>query len=370
MEGEPLDLQTLLAPLDTGEQGAGTDLRGDYSATSPYQRLRDARAAARAEERARDAEGASDGEDVQAQGWRDVLRIGSEVLGSSSKDIEIAAWMTEALVRGHGLAGLNSGAQLIAGLCQDFWEGAFPQPDEDGMEVRSLPIGGLSGGDADGTVMQPLRRLTLFRRADGSPVSLYLWDQAEQVMTLEGARREARLAAGTPELAALEAEAKREKAYLIGMRRATESALQAWSALDKLLDERLGRDAPSLRKVSNLLERMREVIARVGGVDDAAADAHPTPDGQAPAGAPPGAISAGTTAAAAGAMTRDSALQQLDRIAEFFRRTEPHSPLAYTLDDAVRRGKLSLPDLLAEIVPDVEVRNGILTRLGIRTAQE
>jgi type VI secretion system protein ImpA len=41
-EGIAMDLEKLLAPLDSGDGGAGTDLRGDFSATSPYQRLRDA----------------------------------------------------------------------------------------------------------------------------------------------------------------------------------------------------------------------------------------------------------------------------------------------------------------------------------------
>ena len=53
-------------------------------------------------------------------------------------------------------------------------------------------------------------------------------------------------------------------------------------------------------------------------------------------------------------------------LAEFFRRTEPHSPLSYTLDEAVRRGRMSWPDLLSEVVADVDTRNNILTSLGIR----
>jgi type VI secretion system protein ImpA len=65
-------------------------------------------------------------------------------------------------------------------------------------------------------------------------------------------------------------------------------------------------------------------------------------------------------------MTRDTALRELDRIADYFRRTEPHSPLAYTLDEAVRRGRMSLSELLAEVLPDADVRNGMLLRLGIR----
>ena len=67
-------------------------------------------------------------------------------------------------------------------------------------------------------------------------------------------------------------------------------------------------------------------------------------------------------------VTREDMLRELERIAEFFRKTEPHSPLAYTLEEAVRRGRLTWPELLAEVVPDDKVRSGMLVMLGIRPA--
>jgi type VI secretion system protein ImpA len=64
--------------------------------------------------------------------------------------------------------------------------------------------------------------------------------------------------------------------------------------------------------------------------------------------------------------TREDALRVLGEIADYFRRTEPHSPISYTLDEAVRRGRLTWPELLQEVVADMNTRNGILTMLGIR----
>lgn len=360
---EPLDIDALLAPLDTGEQGAGIDLRTDYSATSPYQRLRDARSAARAEERARDADGDSDG--PEAAGWRDVLTVGQKALATQSKDIEIAAWLTEALVRTQGLQGVTTGARLIAGLCEGFWDAGFPQPDEDGLEGRASPIEGLSGSAADGTIMQPLRRLPLFRRADGTGIGVYQWEQSEQAETLDAKRQKARYEAGTPELKTLEAEARLDRPFLISMGRQVGEALAAWKALDQVLDARFGSEAPSIRKVSTLLERMLEIIGRLGGL--VAAEEAEAPAAEAAADGAAGATAAGGTAAAGpGVLTREGALRELDRIADFFRRTEPHSPLAYTLDEAVRRGRMSLADLLVEVLPDADVRNAMLSRLGIK----
>jgi type VI secretion system protein ImpA len=59
-------------------------------------------------------------------------------------------------------------------------------------------------------------------------------------------------------------------------------------------------------------------------------------------------------------------LRQLVEIADFFKKTEPNSPLAYTLQDAVRRARMTWPELLTEIVPDEASRLAILTSLGIK----
>ncbi|MEA2772299.1 MAG: type secretion system protein ImpA, partial [Acetobacteraceae bacterium] len=38
----------------------------------------------------------------------------------------------------------------------------------------------------------------------------------------------------------------------------------------------------------------------------------------------------------------------------------------YTLEEAVRRGRLTWPELLTEVVPDANVRGAMLVMLGIR----
>ena len=51
---EGFDLEALLAPIP-GDAPQGIDIREDFSATSPYNRLRDARSEARDAERGQDA---------------------------------------------------------------------------------------------------------------------------------------------------------------------------------------------------------------------------------------------------------------------------------------------------------------------------
>lgn len=367
MAGTVLDLDTLLAALPEGD-GAGVDLREDWSPGSPYQKLRDARSEARVEERQRDAEGETGL--PPADGWRTVRQVAEQAIGTKSKDFEVAAWLAEALLRLEGLPGLTDSAKLLAGLLEHYWDAGFPRPDEDGYEGRSAPLGGLAGADFDGTLVQPLRRAALFRRQDGTMLPLYLYEQSVEVAGLaDAARKEARWSAGVPRLEQVEAEARLDINRLRGAARAARAAREAWAAFESQLLVRLGRDAPSTRRVAEVLDRLAEVAERLAGgpEEGAAAPAETSGDAAEGAAAGGGGGGGGGGLSVAGAIAnREEALRQLERIAEFFRKTEPHSPLAYTLADAARRGRLPLPELLAEVLGDEAARTAMLTALGIR----
>jgi len=372
---EGFDLVALLAPLP-GDAPAGADLREDFSPQSAYYRLRDARAEARATERAADtpdtdqAGGGGLEAAVPAQ-WRTIRELSTKVLAEQTKDLEIAAWLTEALVRTDGLVGLTAGGRLIAGLTEQFWESnLFPLPDEDGIATRVGPVAGLNGTGGDGTLMQPLRKVALWQRRDGSNFGFWQYEQSVELPTIaDAARLEARLAAGVVPFDEMEREARAAGAVrLATLREEVNGALEAWRAMSDLLDARAGPDSPATGRVRELLERVLEVSERYGGAGaDAAAGA------AAPAPGVPGATQQTTFPATPGSAehgaSREDMLRELGRIAEFFRRTEPHSPLAYTLDEAVRRGRMSWPQLLEEVVPDATARNAIQTALGIKPAE-
>ena len=370
MSNDILPLSSMLASLPEGD-GAGSDLRQDYSPSSIYQKLRDARAEARAEERARDSQGGDEG--GLADGWRQVRRLATKAIDAHSKDFEIAAWLTEALVRQEGVSGLAAGVRLLTGLLDNFWDQGFPQPDEDGLDGRSAPLGGLSGSDNDGTVMQTLRRTPLFRRPSGEILSLYQYEASSETSGLaDEARRGQRFAQGVLPLETIETEAKFDQAGLQTMAAAALDAREAWGLFQTQLDNRFGYDSPPSRRVAEVLDRMVEV-ARLLGVSLATSDdgALGSPDGQFMPGmagdAQGGAQGAGAVGVAgltpAG---REQALRTLEQLADFFKKTEPQSFLAYTLEEAVRRGRMTLPQLLEEVLGDEMARGTMLTALGIR----
>ncbi len=367
---EGFDLEALLVPIP-GDAPQGTDVREDFSATAPYNRLRDARSEARDAERGQER-GEDDTRDPTPL-WRTVRELAMKTLAEATKDLEIAAWLTEALVRSHGLAGLTAGAQVMAGLAERYWDGLFPLPDDYGMETRVAPVTGLNGRDGNGSLIQPLHMVTLFNRADGSPVPYYKYRQSAQLVTLDAEQRQQLINnAGAIPLEDLEREARaagsgRFEALLSDAR----AARDAWQAMAAVLDAKAGADGPSTTAVRDLITGIIDMASRFAPAE-AAQDGGAPGTGETGGSEGEGAVRGpGRIAVSPGQVaSREDALRALGEIANFFRRTEPHSPLSYTLDEAVRRGRMTWPELLAEVVADTDTRNNILNTLGIRPPQE
>ena len=361
------DLEALLAPIP-GDAPQGSDIREDFAAQSPYNRLRDARSEARDAEKMLDA-GSSEARDP-APLWRTVREIGLKTLTETAKDLEVAAWVTEAYVRSHGLSGLAAGARLIAGLAENYWDDVFPLPDDYGVETRVAPVTGLNGREGNGSLIQPLHKLPLLTRSDGTPLALYQYDSSAQLGTLDAERRAARLEAGAIPFDEVERDARAQGARaMVRLRQEAREALEAWQHMAAVLDEKASDDPPSTSTVRDMVTHVLEVANRYAPPEEAAAGEAGTEAGAAEgeaAGAADGGMLGGVGVPTGQIVNREGALRALENLAAFFRRTEPVSPLAYTIEEAVRRGRMTWPDLLEEIIPDRDSRNAILTSLGIK----
>ena len=121
--------EELLAPIG-GENPAGADLR--------YQPVYDQIKEARRED------------DVAQQGvwqrerkvadWAQVQKLTTEALKKKSKDLQLAAWLTEAMVHREGYAGFAAGLELMRKLLTEYWETMYPELEDGDSEMRSVPL--------------------------------------------------------------------------------------------------------------------------------------------------------------------------------------------------------------------------------------
>jgi type VI secretion system protein ImpA len=68
--------------------------------------------------------------------------------------------------------------------------------------------------------------------------------------------------------------------------------------------------------------------------------------------------------------TRAQALQQLRQVADFFRRTEPHSPVAYLADKAASWGEMPLHVWLKSVLKDESAMARFDELLGVEDLGE
>jgi type VI secretion system protein ImpA len=367
--------EALLAPIP-GDMPQGIDLRNPSRKPPLY----DALAALRT---ARQREDAAD--PAIPPDWRVVEQLCGVILTDHSKDTEAVAGLTEALVRNDGFAGLAAAGVVITGLTERFWPALFPAPEEDEPDVtpeeaRLEPLHKLV--DDRGRLFPAIRRTVLFTLDDGTDFSLIDCMASKTWTALRPEERSKRLGAlsandradrerspgGRLWDAVRQAAAADPNGTLAVTRMDAAAAVAAWQAGADAIRTQPGGDAFSCQALLSLLGDVLRTITEIAPAEPAPTDTGMATEPEQQAAEqmtlPPGTP---TLAAAPQALAnREDALRRLEEITAFFRRTEPYSPVAFTLDEAMRRARLSWPEWLAEAVPDRQQRDAILTRLGLR----
>lgn len=360
-----LDVDDLVQPLD-GERPTGEDLRHDPSPTSIYYQVKDARSTARATER----QNLMNGDDAEPVDWKPIIQLAPSVLSERSKDLEISAYLLEALVRENGFAGLRDGFSLVRELVTRYGEELYPAPDEDGIETLVAPLTGLNGEDGDGTLIQPIHGVPITDMTSVGAFSTADHEQALEIERLTPEQRDRRVAHGGVTLSEFTtAVAESTPEFYRNLLDDVEGCLDEYTQLVTALDATYGQFSPPTSNVRHALEEVRDTIKSVAGdkiavVEEAAddADEETAADGN------------GAAAAAAPKKdtieTREDAFRQILKVADFFRRTEPHSPLSYALERIVRWGRLPLPDLMKELITDNSSVVQMFNLVGIKDSEE
>ena len=382
-----LDIDRLIAPVSQ-DHPAGFDLKTEPSEVMLYRTIRSARSAARSAERRIST--MEEAKDAIRPNWKPVLDLAVQILSEESKDLEIVCYLIEALVRAHGFAGLHDGFQLCRLLVDLYWDDLYPRPDVDGVATRIAPLMGLNGEGTEGTLIIPLLNIPLVSSASLGSFACSHHDQAIALGRIADPKAKARrVEQGAVSLKTfLEAVADTPNAFYVALDHHITGSLEEFQHLTDMLDRLCGDQAPHSSNIKNTLLHCREVVrsiagdriklaaSPVGGLNGfspslngsvlATFEAHGIPTAATADGRDDSELSCPPLIGLAqGIPSREHALIMLEAIAAFFRQTEPHSPIPYTLEQAVRWGSMSLPELLAELIPDSNSRQHYFRMVGI-----
>lgn len=328
------DIEDLLAPIP-GARPAGEDL----SFSLEYDAIQEARRA--------DDPSLAQGEwvtDLKSADWGAVDSLCARLLQQRSKDLRLAVWWAEAQTHHHGFAGLARGYRLVAGLCERYWDDIQPQPEDEGdLEQRIGNLGWLISHSQTWLRRLPLTQAPqgCFGLADFEAVRARRdEDGGPAPETLEAARRD------TPH------------AFYVRLAGCVPECRQALAELERAVDARLGADGPGFSALRDQLEHLGHTVIRFARDAGVLIAGDEVPETRAGRGAGTGHGAGSTdepvapTSANGAVASRKEAIAQLRRVAEFFRRTEPHSPVAYLADKAANWGEMPLHVWLKRVIKD------------------
>jgi type VI secretion system protein ImpA len=372
-----LDFDALLAPID-GDNPAGESVR--YAGT--YDAIQEAR-------REDDDLDRGDWErTTKVADWAGVIATATETLATRSKDLQIAVWLVEALIKRHGFAGLRDGLRLLWELQERFWDSLYPEIEDDDLEFRAAPLEWLNE-----KIAVPIRQVPVTQGLNGERYSWF--DREESRVTDNLGRRneeamQAAIASGkrTGEQFDKAAESTPLDYYQTIFEDLTQGR-EAYDKLDQLLDDRYGRAAPSCMNIKQALQdchaMVEDMVKKRGGfaTKSLPSEAEGEPAGErdlaessqdgaepAVAVAPPAPSVNDAGAPLAAGLTlepkdRADALRRLAAVADFFRRTEPHSPVAYLVQRAVHWAELPLEEWLKYVIHDDTTLANVRETLGL-----
>jgi len=358
-----LSLTELTAPINGG---SGEDL----SFSTLFDNVKEARRA--------DPDYLTQGDwqtDLKSSDWDLTITLAAQGLAQQSKDLMLVAWLSEALAHKYHFQGITFGLTLAERILRQFWDGLYPALDE-GLDERAARLAWLKTTLADVVGGLPITQ--------GDGFGLLRYDESRHIENLALQNQQAmRIALDEGKI---NAEIFQRSVVLTDtehfVRKAAEinDSLHACRQLQATADQLFGHEAPSFAALIEILSRAAQLAEKL--LKDRGVELN-APAAQAPS-EPAAAIEAPNTSGGAMTMTakdtapaplrttpltRDEAFTLLAGVAQFFKQTEPQSPVPYLIERAIKWGNMPLEGWLNDVIKDSNVVDGIRDLLGTKESK-
>lgn len=346
------DLAALMAPIP-GDVPAGADLRRSQT----YDQLKELR---------REDDSSIDHGIWQTEpkvaNWDGVITLGQETLTAQSKDLRIAAWMTEALLAKYGPVGACQGFTVMTALVEGFWDTLHPAIEDGDLDSRLAPLEWVNSKLSLRLKGMPLTASSI------AEARVFSWSDYERTALYDrsgGQKSESGLTGAEITTAALMTPFEFYKELSDGL----EALSKAVLALEAAVDEKSGDSHASLWQFRETLGQIQAFVQRA--IKERGEDVEPAEDAVDDGSIIDISMSGGEsmnegpTVGRGPIKSRAEAYQRLAEAAEYLMRIEPHSPVPHLVRRAVNWGNLTFSDLITELVNDNNNIRSIYSLLGI-----
>jgi type VI secretion system protein ImpA len=304
--------------------------------------------------------------------WRGAIDLCEKTLREKTKDLQIAGIYAQALTRQQGFPGLADGLNLLRSLLENFWTTLHPGNDA-GEIIEAIRARPLSWVGTSRDFLTAVKMVPLSAPIGEAPRSWFDYEQAQRV-DKASTRSDQVEFKELIELGLITTDAWLASLGATPPERltATLASLQdcrtALDGLSTLCEEKFADSPPYFLDLKRLLEEIQEFLMSFTRGGATTADAGEFPAETPGTGA--AAATVGAASATAGPVAnRDDAYRRLREVAEFLRKTEPHSPVPALLDRAVRWGNMTFENLFDDVVKNADVRNQTKEMLGLAKPQ-
>jgi type VI secretion system protein ImpA len=294
--------------------------------------------------------------------WDGIVTLTRDTLLHTAKDLRLAGYLTEALVKKHGYVGLRDGLRLVRELVETCWDYLLPAVEDGDASGRLKPLENMLDSPDRGLRLPTAVRGIYLVKGGKLKLSYLDWDRSQNPkLATEDVRKT--LAADFEKAAGA---AQYEEC--VAAAAALGEGLQELKLLRKALETRASDAAPGLTELGGAVEDCRRlltgyVLPKIAPAARPGADAETDKqDGQASAGAGASRPAASTS--------RAEAYQRLAEVAALLKQLEPHSPIPYLLERAVVLGRLPFPQMIKELVRDGAVLGVLGRELGLPNLAE
>jgi type VI secretion system protein ImpA len=132
------------------------------------------------------------------------------------------------------------------------------------------------------------------------------------------------------------------------------------------MDEKFGRETPGLGELGKALGRVSDWVEKT--VKEKRIEEPDAADSSGEGAGEEASAGGGVSASSGPVKTRQDALRRLAEVADYFRRTEPHSPVSYLVQRAITWGQMPLEAWLSDVIKDGTQLDSIRETLGLKTA--
>ncbi len=301
--------------------------------------------------------------EVKQADFSKVIKLAGDALAERSKDLQLAAWLTEALIYEEGIPGLRRGLTLVRELMEQFWDTLYPELEDGDPYMRTGVLDWIGSRLDDALKKAPLTQggYGWYQYRESRAVG-YEEDCAGDSEKLEA--RQAAIEEGKITAEDFDAQlSATPKAFYVELKEELGKCFEELRALEEFTDEHFAEDPPSFSGLRSTLEELDKTVhmllaKKKEQEPDVAPQPEPPPEPEPaeepgrqaeepspavavePQPAPAAAPAPAPPPVSAEPADRDDAIRRIVSAAAFLRQDDQYSPLPYLVLRGLRWGEL------------------------------